>query len=216
MGILVSMSEVESPPVSRQRQVGAASRAETKRRLLEAAAVEFVEHGYAAATIARIAMRAGVTVQTLYLAWGSKRALLRAYLETALGDGAPYPESALERFVGKAPGEVVKEIAVLHGEIAARSATAWELYRDAAATDPDIAADWQQLHALRRGTFQRILGIIPDSALRSGLRRDIATDSVWVIASPESYDLLVRRAGYSPVEFREWIASTLATALLAP
>lgn len=65
-------------------QAGSASRVETRRRLLEAAGHEFAEGGYAAATVTRIAARAGVTVQTLYLAWGSKRALLRAYMEAAL------------------------------------------------------------------------------------------------------------------------------------
>ena len=110
-------------PMSRQRRVGAASREETARRLLAAARDEFGERGYAGATVTRIAARANVTVQTLYLAWGSKRALLRAYLEQTLGGGAPYPGSVVGRFAGLDPAAVVAKIADLFLEIAGRSAT---------------------------------------------------------------------------------------------
>src|ERR1700749_5050924 len=84
-----------APNPPRHQEAAAASRAETRRRLLRAAEEEFTERGYAAATVARIAARAGVTVQTLYLAWGSKRALLRAYIEPALAgdEDTPYPQA---------------------------------------------------------------------------------------------------------------------------
>lgn len=76
---------------TRHREAGAASRVETRRRLLDAAGHEFAERGYTAATVTRIAGRAGVTVQTLYLAWGSKRELLRAYMESALAGRSDIP-----------------------------------------------------------------------------------------------------------------------------
>src|SRR6202012_3498689 len=79
------------PKPTRHQEAAAASRAETRRRLLRAAEEEFTERGYSAATVARIAARAGVTVQTLYLAWGSKRALLRAYMEAALAGNEDIP-----------------------------------------------------------------------------------------------------------------------------
>ena len=66
-------------------------------RLLRAAEEEFTERGYAAATVARIAARAGVTVQTLYLAWGSKRALLRAYMYEFMELLAPHLSKRLVR-----------------------------------------------------------------------------------------------------------------------
>src|SRR5215472_16808665 len=70
--------------VSRQREAGEVTRRETRRRLLAAARAEFAERGYAAATVARIAERAGVSVQTLYNDWGNKRNLLRAVMESAV------------------------------------------------------------------------------------------------------------------------------------
>jgi hypothetical protein len=95
-----------------------------------------------------------------------------------------------------------------------RSGIPWTLYRDAAAVDPEIAADWQELQLLRRGTFTASLARIPDRELRLG--RAEATDTAWAIASPEMYELLVGRAGYSLDQFESWLATTLAAALLRP
>ena len=43
-----------------------------------------------------------------------------------------------------------------------------------------------------------------------------AVDTAWVIASPESYDLLVRRLGYQLEEFDAWMRQSLLTAILPP
>lgn len=204
----------KASPVSRQKIVGSATRAETKRRLLAAATEEFAERGYTAATVGRIARRAGVTVQTLYLAWGSKRALLHGYLESVLTDSAGAPGEVIERFVGLTASDIVDELARTVGQVAERSAVAWKLYRDAAGANSEIAADWQEIQELRRGTMQRIVDLIPAEELRAGLTPGSAADTAWVIASPESYDLLVRIAGHSIDEFVAWMASTLRAAIL--
>src|SRR6202044_3664355 len=90
---------------SRQKTVGQALREDTRNRLLQAAQEEFPVRGYAGTTVTRLAATAGVSVQTLYLAWGSKRALLRGYMENALAGGTGSPEDAVERFAGLSPRE---------------------------------------------------------------------------------------------------------------
>jgi AcrR family transcriptional regulator len=201
---------------SRQKRVGEALRRDTRNRLLEAAEAEFTARGYAGTTVARLAATAGVSVQTLYLAWGSKRALLRGYMDNALSGGAGSPEDAGRRFAGLPPRERLAGLAALVTEIAGRAATGWNLYRDAAAVNPEIAADWNELQLLRHQTFTRIIDGIPASALADGLTMKTAADTAWAIASPESYDLLVRRLGYQLSEFHDWMRQTLITALLAP
>ncbi|WP_460572114.1 TetR/AcrR family transcriptional regulator [Humibacter soli] len=192
-------------------------REDTRQRLLEAAAVEFPAHGYAATTVTRLAAAAGVSLQTLYLAWGSKRALLRAYMETALADGASSPEDAAQRFpADMPPRERLDELATLVSEIAEHASTGWTLYRDAAAVDPEIADDWNELQLLRHGLFTRIIGAIPDQALAPGLTRESAIDTAWAIASPESFELLTHRLRYTNHEFTAWMKRTLPAALLAP
>src|ERR1700753_801334 len=110
---------------SRQKRVGDALRRDTRHRLLEAAEAEFTAHGYAGTTVTRLAASAGVSVQTLYLAWGSKRALLRGYMEHVLAGDAASPADAATRFVGMLPGERLTELASLVAEIAGRAATGW-------------------------------------------------------------------------------------------
>jgi AcrR family transcriptional regulator len=201
---------------SRQKKVGDALRRDTRNRLLAAAESEFARSGYAGTTVTRLAAAAGVSVQTLYLTWGSKRQLLRGYMESALAGPAASPEDAAEQFIGTTPHERLVKLAELVAEIAERAATGWSLYRDAAAVDPEIAADWNELQLLRHQLFSRILDDIPISALLDGLTRAAAIDTAWTIASPESYDLLVRRRGYNLDRFRDWMKRTLPAALLVP
>ena len=208
------MTDGEKVPPSRQARVGAALRQDTRDRLLRAAADEFSARGYSATTVGRLASAAGVSVQTLYLAWGSKRALLRGYMEQVLAGDGDSPEAAAARFEGLDPRDRLIELATTVAEIAERASVGWRLYRDAAATDPEIAADWNELQLLRRGLFERIIDGIPAEALRIGLSRTAATDSAWMIASPEAHELLVDRLGYDLGAFRTWMGSTLTAAIL--
>ncbi|MFS0912342.1 TetR/AcrR family transcriptional regulator [Microbacterium sp. 179-I 3D2 NHS] len=205
----------ENDSRSRQKRVGDALRHDTRNRVLEAAEIEFTANGYIATTVTRLAAAAGVSVQTLYSAWGSKRALLRGYMERTLAGGAASPEDAAARFTDDlTPRQRLEELADLFTEIADRASTGWTLYRDAAAVDPEIADDWNDLQRLRHGLFTRIIGDIPTDALAPGLSRKTAVDTAWAIASPETFDLLVGRRGYTPDELRAWLRRTLVGAIL--
>ena len=196
---------------TRQREAGAASRQETRRRLLAAAAVEFAEGGYTKATVNRIAARAGVTVPTLYLSWGSKRELLRAFMESALGGepdtsfGARLPhliDTALADTAGDARA-VLRHIAHLFREIAERSALGWQLYRDAAGTDPAIAQDWQVLQRLRKETFSALIARLPRES--SSLRVDQGRRRRNGVGDRQRRDLRSARShgGVHPGQLRE-------------
>lgn len=212
---------------SRQREAGAASRAETQRLLVVAAGELFVERGYSGATVSAIAERAGVSLQTLYLAWGSKRQLLRAFMEqglsgspTAISDST-WADTARARVLANLPDDpdpqtYLRVLARFFRSTAERAALGWQLYRDAAAVDPEVRADQQQLSRLRRVTLTAGLSGLPDEAFRSGITRDEAIDTAMVIMGPESYDLLVLQNGYSLDRFEQWVAGTLIAALLEP
>src|ERR1700744_3849222 len=125
MDKLLSMSNRQpaaSSWPSRQKKAGERLRQDTRNRLLHAAGEEFAARGYAGTTVARLAAAAGVSVQTLYLAWGSKRALLRGYMENALAGGTGSPEAAGRRFADLPPPERLAELANLVTEVAARAA----------------------------------------------------------------------------------------------
>src|SRR5579864_4233495 len=208
--------------VSRQREAGEATRRETRRRLLAGARAEFAERGYAAATVIRIAERADVSVQTLYSNWGSKRNLLRAVMESSVtGDDLPLvagqPPAILVATLdpGDAadPRRLLAHLSRQYRLLAERAAVGWQTYRDGAAIDPDIAADWQQLSDLRRQAFHTMFARLPGGALRAGLTHAAAADTAWVIASPDTHHQLVRQAGYSYDQLEDWVRGTLAAAL---
>lgn len=48
------------------------------------------------------------------------------------------------------------------------------------------------------------------------MTRAAAADKAWAIASPETYDLLIRTAGYTLDDYERWVTTTLAAALLDP
>ena len=210
--------------VSRQREAGEATRRETRRRLLAAAGGEFAERGYAGATVTRIAGRAGVSVQSLYNDWGNKRNLLRGVLEAAVtGDddvtltpGQPPVVIVDTLSPGDAadPRRLLAHLARQYRLLAQRAAVAWQTYRDAAATDPDVAADWQRLSEMRREAFGQLLAQIPAAGLRPGLSPALAADTAWAIASPETHHQLVRQAGYGYDELEDWVRATVSAALL--
>lgn len=226
-------SQESGPPerprrnATRQREAGAASRAETKRRLVVAAGELFAERGYAGSTVSAIADRAGVSLQTLYLAWGSKRQLLRALMELRLS-GSPtavsdqsWADLARARLqdtlpADADPGTYLRGVAKFFRATAEHAALGWRLYRDAAAVDPEIREDQLDFSRRRRDTVTAVLSGLPSSALRAGMTRDDAIDTFMVIAGPESYDLLVGQRGYDLDRFEQWTARTLIAALLGP
>ena len=208
--------------VTRQREAGAATRRETRRRVLAAAQAEFAEHGYHGATVSRIADRADVAVPTLYAAWSSKRALLRAVMGQAVTGHPGGFDSGSDRndLLGSVNPDLFRDtgaflayLAHRYRLIAERSAVGWRTYRDAAAVDPELAADWQALHDGRRDTFAALLANLPQGAFRPGLTLDFAADTIWAVASPETHELFVLRRRWTYDQYEQWVTATLQAAL---
>jgi AcrR family transcriptional regulator len=210
--------------VSRQREAGEATRRETRRRLLGAARAEFADRGYAAATVIRIAERAGVSVQTLYNDCGNKRNLLEAVMESAVtgsddvrmvvGQPPGVMTATLDPADSSDPRRFLAHLSHQYRLLAERAAVGWQAYRDGAAIDPDIAADWQRLSEIRRKAFGAMFTRLPAHSLRAGLTHEAAVDTAWAIASPETHYQLVRQAGYDYDQLEEWVRTTLSAALL--
>ena len=217
------MTTPSGEAISRQKRAGQAVRRRSRHRLVVAAGEVFAEQGYTGATVQAIAERAGVSLQTLYAAWGSKRALLRAHLEstmtgssTAITEGrwAPQVEAELRGELDPGPEARLRALAALFRMVAERVGPVWRLYRDAAAADPEIAADHAELERQRRRTLIGALAGLDDGCLRSGLTRDRAVDTLLVLASPATYESLVGNRGYSMDEFEAWLADALVAVLL--
>ena len=206
----------------RRREAGEASRARTRQRLLDAADELFREQGYVATTVAQIVRRAGVSVQTLYLTWGSKRALLRAAADAAATgrDQPPAPDQwraavrdSIERdAAGPGTAARLEALAGAFTSLAERAAPYWAIYRQAAAVDPDIAEDWVATVQARRATLTEVADALPDD----GVDRRAVADTLFALAGPDTYALLTEHAGYTSDDYRAWLARTLVASVAAP
>jgi AcrR family transcriptional regulator len=192
----------------------------TRRRIRDAARRLFVERGYVATTIEAIAGEAGVAVPTVYLAFGTKRALLAELLDIAcVGDEEPV--AVLERpWVDEVrhdpdpQGQLRRWVRGVR-DIDARVAPLWEVARNAASADPDIAA---QVHHYKTLTLQAdryfVTVLAANGGLRDGLDPLRAADIVFGLLSHELYRLLVVEQGWAPADWERWVADTLAAQLL--
>src|SRR3954453_11154070 len=106
-----------SPPkrAAVKRQYSSTLRArhasDTKAQVLAAAAELFQESGWSGTTVAAIAKRAGVAVETVYSGFGSKKHVLRAVLDFAVvGDAEPMPLAEREVFATLGEGELDERI----------------------------------------------------------------------------------------------------------
>ncbi|WP_420367631.1 TetR/AcrR family transcriptional regulator [Curtobacterium sp. L1-20] len=116
----------------------AAGAAQTRADVLESARALFMQHGYAAVTVPRIAARAGVSVATVYSAVGGKVQLFVALFDAAAGD--PAVDEAMQR-VTSAPTSAEVLRALGHGTRLVSERHRWmltEMY-DNAGGDPLIA-----------------------------------------------------------------------------
>jgi hypothetical protein len=87
---------------------------------------------------------------------------------------------------------------------------------DAAATSEPALAELQRSHARQRLDGMRgFAALLHDrGALRPDLTVDRAADILWALCAQATYDSLVTHRGWTDAEYRDWLAQTLASALL--
>lgn len=193
---------------------------ETREQILTAARTLFISRGFTGTTIETIAQEAGVAVETVYSAFGSKRMLLARLVDRAVG-GDDEPMHILDR---PGPRQVRSEpdqrrqlqlFAAGIAEIMERVGPLFGVMRGAAATEPEIAALLERLLSARRenlGMF--VQGFVQSGPLRAGLSADEAADTVWTLTSAEVHHLLRVDRGWPLERYTHWLGDTLILVLL--
>ena len=193
---------------------------ETRRRIVEAAALLFAREGYSETSIRAIAEQAGVAVPTVYASLRSKANILRAVVDlTVRGDdeAAPLASRAgwqdIER--QQNPREQLALFAHLHRQICDREAAVFAQLEAAAGADPE-ATQLLAEHDQRRYETQRRLArsLHRRQQLKPGLGARKAADVIWALASERTYLALVRDRGWKADNYERWIAEQLVAALL--
>jgi TetR/AcrR family transcriptional regulator, regulator of autoinduction and epiphytic fitness len=194
---------------------------QTRRLVLESAHRLFVDVGYGATTLQRIADEAGVSVQTVYAAFGNKRRVLEQTLDLAIaGDDEPIvvnDRDWMHDVLHHADASVrVRAYAAAVRRIHVGAADVFAVLRAAATSDPDLRELADTTDARRRtGAGSVVDGLISIGALEPSLDRATAIDLLWTFNSPELFGLLVRRSGWSADQYEQWLADTMCAQLLA-
>ena len=195
--------------------------AATRRSVLVAARDLFVTGGYIATTVTAIAVRAGVSVDTVYATVGRKPAILRELVETAIS-GTDEVVPALQRdYVTRvrAAASASEKLAIYAqsiSEIHQRLAPVFLALRDAAGTDRDCSELWAEIGA-RRSANMRLFAadLRATGEVRSDLTDDEVADTIWSMNAAEYWDLLVHQRGWSPEQFGHWLADAWTRLLLS-
>jgi AcrR family transcriptional regulator len=192
----------------------------TRRRIIDAAAALFVQKGYAATTLEQVAEHAGVAVQTVYFHFGNKRTVLKEAVDVAaVGDDEPVAlldRPWMQRVREEPdPHRVIDLWTENSRAITARIGPIMGVVRDAAATDPDMAAQWATNEQQRLTAFQTFAQLLADrNALKPGLAIAEATDIIFGLLSLELYLLLTTRRSWTAERWQQWVSQMLSAALL--
>jgi AcrR family transcriptional regulator len=203
--------------VDLERRLGprAARARETRRRVIDAALRLFVQQGYMPTTMSAIAQEAGVAVQTLYLAFGSKASILSAALDVAIvGDDEPVPllERAWVQELG-AEEDGRRAVVLLCREVARlfRRVAPLHVAIRAATGDADIASLLERDQQSRYATQRQFVAILASKpGFNAELGEERVTDIVYGLLSEAVYLLFCVDRGWSEADWTTWVAATLS------
>jgi AcrR family transcriptional regulator len=186
--------------------------------ILDIARAGFLASGYAATTMASIADEAGLSVDTVHKAFGGKAGLVRAIYERSLAGEGPIaaPQRSDDMQAAEHdPRAIVAHWGTLTTEVAPLVAPIHLLIRDAATTDPEMAALLRDSDSHRRERMRHNARTLADRGhLLPGVTLADATDVMWTYSSPELYELLVIRCGWNLARYGRFLAESITAALL--
>jgi AcrR family transcriptional regulator len=203
---------------SRRQAQARATRAE----VVAAARLLFLARGYPATSIEAIGEAADVPLATIYRLFGSKRGILSAVLDVtfvgddellALHDRPDARAAATETD----PQRLLAGYAHLARGVLERSGPLQQVLRTAAAVDRECADLLETTRQQRIDGQSRIArALAAQNALADGLTEPDALDIIYTLMSPEAHHILTVERHWSADHYEQWLARTLAAALLPP
>jgi AcrR family transcriptional regulator len=177
-------------------------RAATRAAVVDAATALFLEHGYAGASIARIAEASGVSPETVYSVFGTKRELLRetvrAAASSATGSEAVVGADLLERLRAEPRARRRLDLmAEATREVLRRVGPLDEVVRAAAIADPEIAELRREQEDQRLHDVRMLVKLLAAAGPLRVPERD-AADLIWALSrSTDFYRALTVDRGWS-------------------
>ena len=200
---------------SRRRQQQAA---ESRSAVLTAARQQLLSKGFVMTTVQSVAAEAGVSAEFVYKNVGPKGALVAAVLDVAVG-GDDEPVALAQRDSVTRLRELTSANEVLEGYVQVlvlvQERIAPLLVLAAQSPDPAAAA------LVIKADTERLSGMTALAqhlhrlgGLRVGLDAGRTRDVLWTTTSPQVYDLLVTRRGWSLADYANHVLIMLVAVLL--
>ena len=189
----------------------------TRARILAAAYELFTHQGYLATTMSEVAKAAGVAVQTVYLVFRTKAALLeQVYAAAVLGENSVRPldspwyhRAVQEPDPDRGLAVMVDGILTIASRLAPLAATM------EAIDDAEVRELQAQKEALRRQLHRSYVEHLKRSgSLRPGLSVDRATDLFLGLSSPALYRSMTAEHRWSHRQWASALTDLLAHSLL--
>lgn len=157
-----------------------------------------------------------MSAETIYKAFGGKPGLVRAVCDQALAGAGPVPaeqrSDELQR-TEQDPRAIIQGWGELTVEVAPRIAPVLLLVRDASTGDPAMAELRAELDRSRLARMTHNAASLTGH-LRLGLDQETAADVLWTYSSPELYELLVLRRGWTVRHYGAFLVDGLTASLL--
>lgn len=176
--------------------------------------------GYQGTTMATIAERAGVAVQTVYFVFHTKPMLLTATIDAAvMGDDEPIPPHLTRWWAeGTATKDGRRAIELFVANVAVieqRAAALDRVAEAAAATDPDVRDVVAHHEALRVDGFRSYLETFESRGLlRDGLAIEEAVDVLLTMVGSGVFLAFTEGRGWAVDRWVAWTTDTLCHLLL--
>lgn len=188
----------------------------TDERILRAAYELLLEESDPSLGMAKIAKRAGVSRQAVYLHFSSRGELMLALVDwtdeylglmaqlrelSKIEDSHDRLETALRIGAWFEPQ--------LHDVVVA--------FEAARHTDEAIRVAWDDRMESRRGVYRRMLEpIAAEEGLRNGVTVERGAEVIWNLSCPTSYQNLVLDCGWTVEEWADWLVAAVKLTLLKP
>lgn len=194
----------------------------TRAAIVRAATEEFRLSGYHGTTMAAIAKRAGVAVQTVYFVFHTKPQLLTATIDQAvMGEEDPLPpqltpwwmEGTTTRDGRRALELFVSNVATMES----RAAVLDRVARAAATTDPEVVDVLAHHERLRVAGFRSYLEPMAEkNLLKSSMTLDHASDLLLTLVGSAIFLEFTEARGWTVERWVDWTTETLCGLLLEP
>ena len=209
-------------PRRRYDNSGRAARAAANRgAVLRAGRDVLVEKGYGGTTVAGIARAAGVSVETVYKGFGSKRRLVWEILGNAVtGDDEPValaerPELRAALTAGSGADVLTAFVAASVAVLERLGPLVGTIFLAARAGEPDLRGIADEAGRRRLVDLTAVAEAV---AATGDLHPDLdvarAADVLWAVGSPEVYVQLTSERGWSDAEYHAWLVRSLHALLL--